>query len=163
MDDPVQLKQIISQIRVDRPFPMAPVTIQTAKEAYESVLANAGATLPKRDSVDERAVRQTKTGKVDYEPGNGIITDISQVGGYPEYKGEPFKDLGADGIPLSWEKKYKLDVNDPNLAGRDLQGDGYTVIEKYLDGLDPTKKIDWSDPKSNVNPLTADTFKPAKN
>ena len=32
--------------------------------------------------------------------GNGIITDISQVGGYPEYKGEPIKDLCADGIPL---------------------------------------------------------------
>ena len=25
--------------------------------------------------------------------GNGIITDLSQVGGYPEYKGEPIKDL----------------------------------------------------------------------
>lgn len=181
IDDPVQLKQIIPQVRVDKPFPMAPVTMQTAKEAYDSVLANAGATLPKRDSVDERAVRQTKTGitwgmgkEVIPEPmkglarnnigtaGNGIITDISQVGGYPEYKGEPFKDLGADGIPLWWKKKYQLDVNDPNLAGKDLQGDGYTVIEKYLNGLDPTKKIDWSNPDSNVNTLTADTFKPAK-
>jgi hypothetical protein len=161
---------------------MAPVTIQTAKETYESVLAGAGATLPKRDSVDERAVRQTKTGitwgmgkEFTPEPmkglaknnigtaGNGIITDVSQVGSYPEYKGEPFKDLGADGIPLWWKNKYKLDVNDPNLAGKDLQGDGYTVIEKYLDGLNPTKKIDWSNPKSNVNTLTADTFKPSKN
>jgi hypothetical protein len=163
IDDPVQLKQIIPQVRVDKPFPMAPVTMQSAKEAYESVLANAGATLPKRDSVDARAVRQTKTGKVDYEKGEGIITDISQVGGYPEYQGEPFKDLGADGIPLWWKQKYKLDVNDPNLAGRDLRGDGYTVIEKYLDGLDPTKKVDWSNPKSNVNTLTADKFKPAQN
>jgi len=163
IDDPVQLKQIILQVRVDKPFPMAPVTIQTAKETYESVLAGAGATLPKRDSVDARAVRQTKTGKVDYEKGEGIITDISQVGGYPEYQGEPFKDLGADGIPLWWKQKYKLDVNDPNLAGRDLRGDGYTVIEKYLDGLDPTKKVDWSNPKSNVNTLTADKFKPAQN
>jgi hypothetical protein len=182
IDDPGQFKQIIPQVRVDKPFPMAPVTMQTAKEAYESVLANAGATLPKRDSVDERAVRQTKTGttwgmgkEITPEPmkglvknnigtaGNGIITDISQVGGYPEYKGEPFKDLGADGIPLWWKKKYQLDVNDPNLAGKDLRGDGYTVIEKYLNGLDPTKKIDWSNPESNVNTLTADTFKPAKN
>ena len=62
MDDPEQLNNIIAQVRVDKPFPMAPVTMQTAKEAYESVLANAGATLPNRDSVDERAVRQTKTG-----------------------------------------------------------------------------------------------------
>jgi hypothetical protein len=34
------------------------------------------------------------------------------------------------------------------------------VIEKYLDGLDPTKKIDWRDPRSNVNTLTAASFKP---
>jgi hypothetical protein len=86
--------------------------------------------------------------------GNGIITDISQVGGYPEYRGEPVKDLCADSIPLSWKKKYRLDVNDSTLAQKDLQGDGYTVMDKYLDGLDPRKKIDWSNPKSNVNTLT---------
>ena len=44
-----------------------------------------------------------------------------------------------------------------------MQGDGYTVMDKYLDGLDPTKKIDWTNPKSNVNTLTAETFKPVKN
>ena len=91
--------------------------------------------------------------------GNGIITDVSQVGGYPEYKGEPIKDLGADGIPLSWKKKYGLDASDNSLAQKDLQGDGYTVMDKYLAGLDPTKKIDWADPKSNVNTLTAGQFK----
>lgn len=172
IDDPVQIKQIISQVRVDKPFPMPPMTIQTAEEAYESVLANAGATLPKRDSVDERAVRQTKTGvtwgmgeMIPVKPikglpkndmgvaGNGIITDISQVGGYPEYKGEPFKDVGADGIPLSWKVKFNLDANDVALAQKDLQGDGYTVMDKYLAGLDPTKKIDWSNPQSNLNTL----------
>jgi len=177
ISDPDELKQISSQVRVDKPFPMAPVTIQTASEAYESVLASAGATLPKRDSVDERAVRQTKTGitwgmgkEFTPEPmkglaknnigtgGNGIITDISQVGGYPEYQGEPFKDVGADGIPLWWKQKYGLDTNDVALAQKDLQGDGYTVIEKFLDGLDPTKKIDWSNSRSNVNTLAAGTF-----
>ena len=61
--------------------------------------------------------------------GNGIITDISQVGGYPEYKGEPFKDVGADGIPLWWKQKYELDVNDrgagaKGFARRRLHGHG---------------------------------------
>jgi hypothetical protein len=177
IEDPVQLRQISSQVRVDKPFPMAAVTMQTAQEAYESVLAAAGATLPKRDSVDERAVRQTKTGitwgmgetitpppmkglpKNDIgSAGNGIITDISQVGGYPEYKGEPFKDVGADGIPRWWKAKYKLDTNDVALAQKDLQVDGYTIIEKYLNGLDPTEKIDWSKPASNVNALAAKSF-----
>jgi hypothetical protein len=61
--------------------------------------------------------------------------------------------LCPDGIPLSWKKKYSLDTKDVSLAQKDLQGDGYTVMDKYLDGLDPTKKIDWNDPKSNVNTL----------
>lgn len=172
INDAALNEKIIAQVRVDKPFPMPPVTIQSAEDAFHSVLDGAGATLPRRDSVDERAVEEARTGKVwsegkEFTPppmkglaknnigvaGNGIITDISQVGGWPEYKGKPVKDLCADGIPLSWKKKYGLDVNDSGLAQKDLQGDGYTVMDKYLDGLDPTKKIDWSDPKSNVNTL----------
>jgi len=69
--------------------------------------------------------------------------------------------LGADGIPLSWKKQYGLDEKDSGLASRDLKGDGYTVLEKYLDGLDPTRKIDWNDPKSNVNRLGANAHQVA--
>jgi hypothetical protein len=32
-------------------------------------------------------------------------------------------------------------------------------MDKYLAGLDPAKKIDWSDPKSNTDTLTAESFK----
>lgn len=172
MDDNAEIQKIIADVRVDKPFPMPPVKIESAEDAFKSVLKDAGANLPKRDSVDQRAVTETRTGRVwsegkEFTPtpmkglaknnigvaGNGIITDISQVGGYPKYKGEPIKDLCADGIPLSWKKKYKLDVNDSELSQKDLQGDGYTVMDKYLDGLDPTKKIDWNNPNSNVNTL----------
>jgi hypothetical protein len=176
-DDPTTatndaVKNLIAQVRVDKPFPMAPVKIESAKEAYKDVLENVGDTLPHRDPVDLRIIQEVKTGKVwsegkEFLPpqmkglaknnygmaGNGIITDISQVGGYPEYSGAPIKDLCADGIPLSWKEKYHLDTNDVALAQKDLQGDGYTVMDKYLDGLDPTKKIDWSNPESNVNTL----------
>jgi hypothetical protein len=176
-DDPTintneSMKKIVMQVRVDKPFPMPPMTITSAKAAFDAVLKDAGATLPHRDAVDERVIAEVRTGKVwsegkEFLPpqmkglaknnygkaGNGIITDISQVGGYPEYKGEPIKDLGADGIPLSWKKKFGLDVNDAALAQKDLLGDGYTVMDKYLAGLDPTKKIDWSNPQSNVNTL----------
>jgi hypothetical protein len=156
---------------------MAPITMQTTPEAYESVLANAGATLPCRDAVDQRIVESVRTGKVwgagqkiipppmkglaknnIGSAGDGIITDPSQVGGYPNYQGEPFKDLGADGIPRWWKQKFHLDPNDPTLADKDLQGDGYTVMDKYLDGLDPTQKVDWSSPHSNQNTLTPGTF-----
>ena len=176
-DDPTvttgdAVKDLIAKVRVDRPFPMPPMTITPAKEAYEAVLAGVGATLPCRDAVDKRIIEAVRTGKVwsegrEFTPphrkglakndigvaGNGIITNPSQVGGYPEYKGEPIKDLCPDGIPLSWKVKYHLDTNDTELAQKDLQGDGYTVMDKYLDGLDPTKKIDWGDPRNNVNTL----------
>jgi hypothetical protein len=176
-DDPTTttneaVKGLVGQVRAEKPFPMAPIPMTSAEVAYGDVLKNAGATLPHRDPVDERVIDEVKTGKVwsegkEFTPtpmkglaknnfgkaGNGIITDISQVGGYPEYKGEPIKDLSADGIPLSWKKKFGLDANDASLAQKDLQGDGYTVIEKYLAGLDPTRRIDWSSPQSNVNTL----------
>ncbi|MBI3878141.1 MAG: DUF3826 domain-containing protein [Verrucomicrobia bacterium] len=132
---------LIETVRAEKAFPMSPVAIQTAKEAYESVLVNSGATLPHRDPVDLRIIEEVRTGKVSYEAGKGIITDIKQIGGYPEYKGAPIPDLGADGIPLSWKKRFNLDANDAALHAKDLQGDGYTVIEKYLYGLDPTKKF----------------------
>jgi hypothetical protein len=162
----------LAQMHSDKPFPMAPVTIASAQDAYEAVLANAGATLPRRDPVDVRVVEEVRSGKtwgmgehITPKPmeglaknnigtaGNGIITDISQVGGYPEYKGEPVQYTQNDGIPDWWKKKYNLDVNDPKLASKDNAGDGYTNIEKYLNGLDPTKKVDWTDLKNNVNTL----------
>jgi len=146
-------KEWIAHVRVNNPFPMAMLKIEPATNAFEEVLAGAGAMLPKRDSVDERAVREARTGRVDYEAGKGIITDISQVGGYPDYQGEPSRDVGVDGIPPGWKRQFGLDTNDVALAQKDLQGDGYTVMEKYLDGLNPTKKINWSDPRSNVNTL----------
>jgi hypothetical protein len=168
----------LAEIRTNAPFAHAPLPIQPADKVLETVLDDAGATLPKRDAVDRRIVQMVRTGKPSAKPGPdtheqlshagyteatiadlmrliplGIITDISQVGGYPEFQGEPIKDLCADGIPLSWKKKYHLDANDAALAQKDLQGDGYTVMDKYLAGLDPTKKIDWSNPQSNVNTL----------
>ncbi len=153
VEDPVQIAALMKDSRVDQPFPMAPITVQTAQDAFESVLAGAGATLPVRDSVDQRAVEETRTDTVVYTAGKGIISDISEVGGFPDYKGQLIAYPQNDGIPDWWKDKYGLDKHDPDLAFKDSNGDGYTNIEKYLDGLDPTKKIDWKDLKNNVNPL----------
>jgi hypothetical protein len=139
--DATVIAPLIKEVRSLTPFPMAPVALQTAQAAYVSVLGNAGATLPKRDPVDLRILQMVRTGTVTYAEGKGIVTDPNQVGGYPKYQGKPFADLGADGIPRTWKTRYGLDPADTNLANRDLQGDGYTVMDKYLDGLDPTKKF----------------------
>ncbi len=177
--NPARLKQVTAEVRVNQPFPMTPIPIETAQEAYTAVLAGAGDTLPVRDPVDTRIIKEVRTGitwgmgehiretQMGHLPkndigvaGNGIITSIAQVGGYPAYTGTPRTDLNADGIPAWWIKKYQLNPNDPNLANEDLTGDGYTVMDAYLDGLNPHQKFDWDDPHSNLNTLTEADFQP---
>jgi hypothetical protein len=148
-DDPTV---ILPRVRADKPFPMAEVPIQPAAEAYESVLEHAGATRPRRDPVDRRVVEQVRTGTVTYAQGKGIITDVKQVGGYPEYRGERVTDTDGDGIPDEWELRHGLNPNDPSDAAKD-SGDGYTNLEKYLNGLDPRVKTDWKDLRNNRDPL----------
>ena len=62
-------------------------------------------------------------------------------------------DSDNDGMPDAWEIKYGLDPNDPPAAVKDCNGDGYTNIEKYINGIDPTKKVDWTDVKNNHDTL----------
>src|SRR5687768_6444392 len=59
-----EFDKVLKGLRVEKPFPMAHLTTTSAQEAYEHVLANAGATLPKRDAVDERIVNAVRTGNV---------------------------------------------------------------------------------------------------
>lgn len=86
----------------------------------------------------------------------GIITDIRQVGGYPEYQGTPYLDSDQDGMPDAWEKRYQklgLDPHDPGDALLDCNGDGYTNIEKYINGINPKRKKDWKDLRNNFDTL----------
>ena len=139
------------------PFPSPAVRPYSAQEAYAAVLASAGACLPARDSVDSRiidTVRQ-RTGT--------IIDSQKDVGGWPVLESAPApQDSDHDGMPDTWEMKYGLNPNDPSDANKDLNGDGYTNIEKYLNGIDPTTKIDWRDPKNNIDPLMAPLLSAAK-
>ena len=159
--------------RWNKPLKMPYMTLMSAQEAYEYVLNNVGANIPKRDPVDERTIKHIRTGVFDYDKKadpatfaptqhrrsaedsykNGIITDIKQVGGFPEYKGTPRVDTDGDGMPDEWEIKYGLNPKDPSDANGDINGDGYTNIEKYINGIDPTKKVDWKDLKNNRDVL----------
>jgi pectate lyase len=146
-------KVVLAKVRVEKPFSMAELPPQSATDAYDAVLANAGATHPKRDAVDRRIVEQVRKGTALADTKQGIVTDVKQVGGYPEYKGEPVKDTDRDGMPDEWETKHGLDPNDASDAAKDCNGDGYTNIEKYINGLDPAKKIDWKDLRNNRDAL----------
>ena len=152
---------ILQQIKVDQPFPLSNFgKILSAQKAYDYVLKNVGATLPKRDAVDERIVKQVKTGKVFYtEPAEpvepspyvkrrlpmdsykqGIITDINQVGGYPVYSGTPYQDTDNDGIPDAVEQKMGLDPNNAADAAQ-ISENGYAHIENYLNSVVPEKTV----------------------
>jgi hypothetical protein len=86
----------------------------------------------------------------------GIITDPRQMGGYPEYKAwEPWKDSDGDGMPDEWETANGLNPNDSSDANADCNGDGYTNIEKYINGIDPKTKIDWRNLNNNYDTLAA--------
>jgi len=180
----VQLREVdeegtpyfLQYIRTDRPSPfLSDFTVMPAEEAFDFVLDHAGATIPKRDEVDERVVWQTRTGEINNTAGevmdtgtefdefnrrlpddsfkDGIIIDIAQVGGFPEYSGTPYEDSSGDGIPDWWKIKYGLDPNDPSDATEDMNGDGYTNIEMYINGMDPTTSVDWTDLENNKDTL----------
>jgi hypothetical protein len=146
-------------IKWHKPLPMPELTVLPAEEAKVYVLENAGATLPKRDAVDKRITEQVRTGKIVVSPGVvppttqfkhrrepsdsykiGIITDVSQVGGYPEYKGTAYKDSDNDGIPDDWETKNKLNPKDASDAGK-VNGNGYSNIENYLNSVVPIANV----------------------
>lgn len=147
-------------MKVSKPLPMPQMTLLSATEAFDYVLANAGATLPKRDAVDQRITEQVRTGKINalenvklpesqfkhrrlpidsYK--QGIITDVAQVGGYPEYKGTPYKDADSDGMPDEYEAKNGLNPRDASDAAKSKSKSGYTNIEEYLNSLVSVKNV----------------------
>ena len=124
---------------VSIPFPISSsIPDQSAMQAYEAVLKNAGAVLPTRDAVDTRVVNETRTstatGKgVFGKP--GIIDSPAAVGGWGTFQSATTPvDTDKDGIPDDWEKKWGLNAADAT-DGNKIGADGYTMLEKYLNEL----------------------------
>lgn len=142
--------------RVNTPFEGWPVSPhQTAEEAFESVLAKAGATLPKRDAVDKRVTEMVRSGKP--MTATGIIREISEVGGYPDLTfnvADVPVDTDGDGMPDEWEIKHKLDPKNPADGAMDSDGDGYTNVEEYLNGTDPNEKINYRNLGNNIDTIS---------
>ena len=83
----------------------------------------------------------------------GIITHPAQMGCYPEYHGTPYVDTDKDGMPDAWEKANGLNPNDASDANGDCTGDGYTNIEKYINGISTKTRIDWRNLNNNYDTL----------
>ena len=118
-------------------LPEISVTITNAPQAYEQVLAFAGASVAgaspagislARDAVDTNLV----TG-VRYK--NGFIIDTeAQVGGWPVLNSGPLPvDTDGDGMPDYWEITLGMNPLVPN--NNHPNPDGYTDLEHYLNWL----------------------------
>ena len=158
----------LAALKLDKPWPALPINQQTAQEAYRAVLEKAGASLPNRDSIDARIVDEVRGGYATYEGAaykknarvsdpskkTGIIDTPADVGGWPELKSLPAPaDSDGDGMPDEWETKYGLNPNDASDGSQDKDKDGYTNVEEYLNGTDPTVSVDYTKPENNINTL----------
>ena len=152
-------KPYFAAMRVKKPMPMAAVTILPTQVAKAYVLENVGANLPVRDAVDTRIIKQVKTGEIEIYPNViapttqfkhrrlpldsykiGIITEVSQVGGYPVYAGKPYIDSDNDGMPDAYEKKIGLNPKNSDDA-KLISKTGYSNIEDYLNSLVDIKTV----------------------
>ncbi|MBQ8581534.1 MAG: polysaccharide lyase [Alistipes sp.] len=109
--------------------------------------------LAEKSQNEDGSFRHRRMGNDSYKV--GIITDPCQMGGYPEYKGEPYVDTDKDGMPDDWEHKNGLNPNDASDANGDLTGDGYTNIEKYINGISTNHYTNWRDLSNNYDTLAA--------
>ena len=133
-------------IKLTEPIDFIATTTHSANEAYERVLAYAGASLH-RDSHDELMVSDTRNGKATYTgknngPGHINSQDDNKPNGaganwsaWPTLNStEAPTDSDIDGMPDEWEKQHGLNPNDPK-DGNQIGEGGYTNLEIYLNEL----------------------------
>lgn len=140
----------IAVVRLEGPWPAMPIAQQTAGDAYQSVLEDVGATLPKRDAIDERIIEEVRSGTANYEgltykednpmpdtsQKSGIIDSQANVGGWPTLISTTAPDdTDHDGMPDAWESSNNLNPNDGEDRNK-IADDGFTMLEKYLNSID---------------------------
>ncbi len=139
----------VSRVKVDHEWSVNVEQTLDATAAYHLVLDGAGATLPKRDAVDERIVREVRSGKPTFagssytknhrlrgkDAVHGIIDTQITVGGWPLLHSQPPpSDTDEDGIPDEWERTKGLNPNDPT-DGPLITPSGYSNLELYLNQI----------------------------
>ena len=132
---------------VDEPFYPSFATVETAYDAYKTVLSDVGCTQPVFDDHDQRQVNETLTGTNKYKGSKtglaGLVDTEDDCGGYelyPEEQRPADYDTDQDGMPDWWEA---LTGSSPAEADNnaDPDGDGYTLLEDYLNFLADEHRI----------------------
>jgi pectate lyase len=122
----------------DIPLAASLLKPESAKKAYEHVLAKAGTI--HRDAVEQRIVDEVRNGTALYQGPTahkkGIIDNPADVGGWPTaWNHELILDSDHDGMPDSWERTNGLDPTNPDDRNLVISKDGYTALEVYLCSL----------------------------
>jgi hypothetical protein len=136
----------LAEVRADAPMLPSGVTTAPARATFLDVLADVGATLPRRDPIDARIVREVRDGTFTYRGSKGglagIIDSQRDLGPdpWPTYRTYDVPvDTDHDGLPDDWERRHGLDPNSPpgdlKDGGADPDGDGLTILEDYLNAL----------------------------
>lgn len=113
----------------EEPFEVPAVLTDHPMDAFERVLAGAGATKPVRDAIDDRVALTVRLGT------GRLIDAPGDVGGWPVYAaGVPPVDTDEDGMPDDWELARGLDPLDASDGARPGP-DGYTWVEIHLNEL----------------------------
>lgn len=123
---------------------------QSAEDAFEDVIANVGATLPRRDSIDARIVADAKNGT------GRIINKIEEVGGFTGITSE----TRTFEIPSDWKTEHGMASSyketDIVPAG---EWAGYTWIEAYVNDWTQQQSVPTNPDITVISPAIADTSK----
>jgi hypothetical protein len=116
--------------------PVPLVTELSAREAYEHVVAHAGASRF-RDEPDRYVIAElTSLGKAGATISNESELGLpNMVGNIPA--GTAPVDTDQDGMPDSWEREQGLAPAEPSDRNGDQDQDGFTNLEEYINGLVP--------------------------
>ncbi len=150
-DSYANVTALMARAKQTNPFNYSMIRTQTATDAYTSILDSAGAMLPRRDTIDKRIIKETKTGTASFEGTgystvtgtgithpSGIIDSQKDVGSWPSYNSSTAPaDTDGDGMPDWWENMNGLNPNNAS-DGNIIGSDGYTSLEKYLNAIPST-------------------------
>lgn len=117
------------------PVTTAPVTTQSAIDAYRSVIAHAGNSAWGRDAIDQRIVSNV-TGNT--APANGpdatapLAAELAMVNGATAEFHPAGWDTDGDAMPDAWEVAHGLNPNSPGDWNLDFDADGYINLIEYI-------------------------------
>ena len=116
-----------------------PVNTETARQAYDTVLSDVGASYA-RDDIDKVIINDVINGTATSgSKGSKYLIDSQEdMGGWVWLEGAKITDTDGDSIPDDWENTHSLNKNDPTDATK-ISSTGYTNIENYANDVVKTK------------------------